>query len=94
VLDVPGYARPLLLTDAAINISPSLAETCCIVQNAIDLAHVLGIETPRVAILAAEETVNPAMRATVDAAALCKKWPSAGRLWAASSMDRWRSTMR
>lgn len=72
VLDVPGYARPLLLTDAAINISPSLAEKCCIVQNAIDLAHVLGIEAPRVAILAAEETVNPAMRATVDAAALCK----------------------
>lgn len=72
VLDVPGYARRLLLTDAAINISPSLAETCCIVQNAIDLAHILGIEAPRVAILAAEETVNPAMRATVDAAALCK----------------------
>jgi len=71
-LDVPGYARPLLLTDAAINISPSLAEKCCIVQNAIDLAHVLGVEAPRVAILAAEETVNPAMRATVDAAALCK----------------------
>jgi phosphate acetyltransferase len=72
VLDVPEYARPLLLTDAAINIEPTLDEKRCIVQNAIDLAHVLGIETPRVAILAAVETINPAMRSTLDAAALCK----------------------
>jgi phosphotransacetylase len=72
VLDVPGYARPLLVTDAAINIAPTLEEKVSIVQNAIDLAHVLGIATPRVAILAAVEMVNPAMRATLDAAALCK----------------------
>jgi phosphotransacetylase/acyl dehydratase len=72
VLDVPGFARPLLVTDAAINIAPTLEEKASIVQNAIDLAHVLGIATPHVAILAAVETVNPAMRSTLDAAALCK----------------------
>ena len=63
VMDVPAYPRPLLVTDAAINIAPSLEDKCSIIQNAIDLAHVLGIENPRVAILAAVETVNPAMRA-------------------------------
>jgi phosphotransacetylase/acyl dehydratase len=72
VLDVPGYARPLLVTDAAINIAPTLEDKVSIVQNAIDLAHVLGIELPKVAILAAVETVNPAMPSTLDAAALCK----------------------
>ena len=72
VLNVPGYARPLLVTDAAINIAPTLEEKACIVQNAIDLAQVLGIETPRVAVLAAVETVQPGMRSTLDAAALCK----------------------
>jgi phosphate acetyltransferase len=72
VLDVPGYTRPLLVTDAAINIAPTLEDKVCIVQNAIDLAHVLGIETPKVAILAAVEMVNPAMPSTLDAAALCK----------------------
>ncbi len=72
VLDVPTYPRPLLVTDAAINIAPTLEEKCCIVQNAIEFAHVLGIETPHVAVLAAVETVNPVMQATVDAAALCK----------------------
>jgi len=72
VLSVPGYARPLLVTDAAINIAPTLEEKVSIVQNAIDLAHVLGIATPRVAVLAAIETVNPAMPSTLDAAALCK----------------------
>ncbi len=72
VLQVPGYARPLLVTDAAINIGPTLEEKVSIVQNAVDLAHVLGIAEPRVAILAAVETVNPAMRSTLDAAALCK----------------------
>ncbi|MGA7984654.1 MAG: bifunctional enoyl-CoA hydratase/phosphate acetyltransferase [Burkholderiales bacterium] len=70
--DVPTYPRPLMITDAAINIDPSLTEKVDIVQNAIDLAHVLGIADPKVAILAAIETVNPAMRATTDAAALCK----------------------
>jgi phosphotransacetylase/acyl dehydratase len=72
VLDVPEYARPLLLTDAVVNIEPTLEDKRCIVQNAIDLALVLGIETPRVAILAAVELINPAMRSTLDAAALCK----------------------
>jgi phosphate acetyltransferase len=72
VLAVPGYARPLLVTDAAINIAPTLEEKVSIVQNAIDLAHVLGVATPLVAVLAAVETVNPAMRSTLDAAALCK----------------------
>ena len=72
VLDVPSYPRPLLVTDAAINIAPCLTDKQCIVQNAIDLAHVLGIANPRVALLAAVESVNPAMPATLDAAALCK----------------------
>ena len=72
LMDVPSYPRPLLITDAAINISPTLEEKRDIVQNAIDLAHVMGIMTPRVAILAAVETINPAMPSTLDAAALCK----------------------
>ncbi len=72
IMDVPTYPRPLLITDAAVNIAPSLDEKRDIVQNAIDLAHVMGVEAPKVAILAAVETVNPAMRATLDAAALCK----------------------
>jgi phosphate butyryltransferase len=72
LIDVPDFPRPLLLTDAAINITPGLAEKAGIVQNAINLAHVLGIAQPRVAILAAVETVNPRMQATLDAAALCK----------------------
>ncbi len=71
-MDVPSYPRPLFITDAAINIAPTLEDKIAIVQNAIDLAHMLGIETPRAAILAAVETVNPAMQATLDAAALCK----------------------
>lgn len=72
LMDVPGYARPLLVTDAAINIAPSLADKRDIIQNAIDLAHVLGNTAPRVAVLSAVETVNPAIASTVDAAALCK----------------------
>jgi phosphate acetyltransferase len=72
VLDVPAYPRPLFITDAAINIYPTLEEKADIVQNAIELAQVLGIELPKVAILAAVETVNPKMQATLDAAALCK----------------------
>lgn len=72
IMDVPSYPRPLLVTDAAINIAPTLEEKRDIVQNAIDLAHVMGVETPRVAILSAVETVNPAVRSTLDAAALCK----------------------
>jgi phosphate acetyltransferase/phosphate butyryltransferase len=71
-LDVPSYPRPLFLTDAAVNIAPDLDGKRDIVQNAIDLAHALGIEAPRVAILAAVETVTPKLRSTLDAAALCK----------------------
>jgi len=71
-IDVPTYPRLLLLTDAAINVAPTLADKRDIVQNAIDLACVLGIETPRVAILSAVETVNPKIRSSVEAAAICK----------------------
>jgi phosphate acetyltransferase len=72
IMDVPTYPRLLLVTDAAINIAPGLREKADIAQNAIDLAHVLGIEEPKVAILAAVETINAEMPATLDAAALCK----------------------
>ena len=72
IMDVPTYPRLLLVTDAAINVAPGLKEKADITQNAIDLARVLGVECPRVAILAAVETVNPEMPATLDAAALCK----------------------
>lgn len=72
VMDVPSYAHLLLVTDAAINIAPNLLEKRDIIQNAIDLAHVLGIAAPKVAVLSAVETVNPAIPSTVDAAALCK----------------------
>lgn len=72
VLDVPAYPRPLFITDAALNIYPDLEAKQDIVQNAIDLAHVLGIATPRVAILSAVETVNPKIHSTLEAAALCK----------------------
>ncbi len=72
IMDVPTYPRVLLVTDAAINITPGLKEKVDIVQNAIDLAHVLGIVEPRVAILSAVETVNPDIPSTLEAASLCK----------------------
>ncbi len=72
VLDVPTYPKPLLVTDAAINIQPDIAVKRDIVQNAIDLARALGIVLPKVAILSAVEMVNPHMPSTLDAAALCK----------------------
>ncbi|HUI22438.1 MAG TPA: bifunctional enoyl-CoA hydratase/phosphate acetyltransferase [Methylocella sp.] len=72
VLDAPGYPRPLLITDAAINVYPTLDDKRDIVQNAIDLAHALGIATPKVAILSAVETVSTKLKSTLDAAALCK----------------------
>jgi len=72
VLDVPSYPKPLLISDAAINIEPDLDTKRHIVQNAICLAQAIGIATPKVAILAAVETVNAKMPATLDAAALCK----------------------
>jgi phosphate acetyltransferase/phosphate butyryltransferase len=71
-IDVPRYPRPLFITDAAINIYPTIEDKRDIVQNAIDLAHALGIATPRVAILSAVETVSPNIKSTVEAAALCK----------------------
>lgn len=70
--DVPAYFKPLLVTDAAINIAPTLLEKADIVQNAIDLAHVLGVALPKVAVLSAVETVTPKLVSTLDAAALCK----------------------
>jgi phosphotransacetylase/acyl dehydratase len=72
VLDVPAYPRLLLVTDAAINLFPTLEDKVDICQNAIDLAQILGIETPKVAILSAVELVNPKIPGTLDAAALCK----------------------
>ncbi|NLG60011.1 MAG: bifunctional enoyl-CoA hydratase/phosphate acetyltransferase, partial [Gammaproteobacteria bacterium] len=72
VIQTPHYPRPFLVTDAAVNLAPDLRQKADIVQNAIDLARVLGIAEPKVAILAAVETVNPSMPATLDAAALCK----------------------
>ncbi len=72
LVDVPGYPRPLLLTDVAINVSPTLADKVDIVQNAIDCAHAIGIAQPRVAILAAVEVVSERLPSTLDAAALCK----------------------
>lgn len=72
VMDVPAYERMLLVTDAAINIEPTLADKADILRNAIELAQVLGIALPKVAILSAVETVNPDIRSTLDAAALCK----------------------
>ncbi len=72
VMDVPAYDRLLLISDAAINIGPDLDCKRDIVQNAIDLAHALGITAPRVAILSAVETVSARIPSTVDAAALCK----------------------
>ena len=72
VMDTPAYPRTLLITDAAINITPELEDKVHIVQNAIDLAHALGIPEPKVALLSAVETVNPKIKSTLDAAALCK----------------------
>ncbi|QFU14793.1 phosphate acetyltransferase [Microvirga thermotolerans] len=72
VMDVPSHGEPLIITDAAVNIAPSLEEKVDIVQNAIDLAHALRLEQVRVAILSAMEVVNPKVPSTVEAAALCK----------------------
>lgn len=72
VLDVPGHEDPLIISDAAVNIAPSLADKVHITQNAIDLAHALRFDSVRVAILSAMETVNPDVPSTLEAAALCK----------------------
>jgi len=72
IMDVPTYHKVLIITDAAINIAPSLEDKVDICQNAIDLALAFGVKEPKVAILAAVETVHSKMPATIDAAALCK----------------------
>jgi phosphate acetyltransferase len=72
LMEVSTYPRMLLITDAAINIYPTLDDKAHIVQNAIDLAHALGIARPKVAILSAVETVESKIRSTIEAAALCK----------------------
>jgi phosphate acetyltransferase/phosphate butyryltransferase len=72
IMKVESYPRYLFITDAAINIEPDLTAKRDICQNAIDLCHALGIALPKVAILSAVETINPEIRSTIDAAALCK----------------------
>ena len=72
IMDVPGQPNAVIISDAAVNIAPTLEEKVDIVQNAIDLAHVLGAAEVRVAILSAAETVNPKVPSTIEAAALCK----------------------
>ena len=72
VMDVPGHGQALIISDAAVNIAPTLEDKVDIVQNAIDLAHALDVAQPRVAILSAMETVNAKVASTIDAAALCK----------------------
>jgi phosphate acetyltransferase len=71
-IDVPSYPRPLFISDMMVNIAPTLQHKVDIVQNAIDFAHLMGVPEPKVAVLAGIETVTPRMRATLDAAALCK----------------------
>jgi phosphate acetyltransferase len=72
IMDVPTYAETLIVTDAAVNIAPTMEDKVDIIQNAIDLAHALRFEEVRVAILSAMETVNPKVPSTVEAGALCK----------------------
>jgi phosphate acetyltransferase len=72
VFDLPEHAQPLLMADCVVNINPSLVDKRDITQNAIDLAHTLGIERPYVGILSAVETINPAIPGTLDAAVLSK----------------------
>jgi phosphate acetyltransferase len=72
IMDVPAYSEALIITDAAVNIAPTLEEKVDIIQNAIDLAHGLRVKDVRVAVLSAVETVNPKIPSTVEAAALCK----------------------
>jgi len=72
IMDVPSIDRVLIITDAAVNIFPTLIDKVHIIQNAIDLAHALGQENPKVAILSAMETINPNVPSTIEAGALCK----------------------
>lgn len=72
IMDVPSLDRAIFVTDAAINIFPTMEDKMHIIQNAIDLAHALGNEKPKVAILSAMETINPKLQSTIEAGALCK----------------------
>ena len=72
IMDVPGHPEALIITDAAVNIAPTLDDKVDITQNAIDLAHAMGVAEVRVAILSAMETVTAKVPSTVEAAALCK----------------------
>jgi phosphate acetyltransferase len=72
IMDVPRHPNALIITDAAVNIAPTLEDKVDIVQNAIDLAHAIGVPDVRVALLSAMETVNPKVPSTIEAAALCK----------------------
>ena len=72
ILDVPAYPRLLFVTDAAVNIAPGIDTKADIARNAIELARILGVEMPRLAVLSAVEVVNSRMQSTLDAAALCK----------------------
>jgi phosphate acetyltransferase len=99
IMDVPGHAEPLIITDAAVNIAPTLTEKVDIVQNAIDLVRDLGAPEVRVAILSAMETVNPEVPSTLEAAALCKmadrspeRWWTAHWRWTTPSIWRRRGS--
>src|SRR5579859_7888125 len=72
IMDVPSYPKPLFITDAAVNIFPTLEQKADIVRNAVELAHALGIALPKVAVLSALETITSKIPSTLDAAALCK----------------------
>jgi phosphate acetyltransferase len=91
IMDVPAIDRVVVVTDAAVNIFPTLEDKVHIIQNAIDLVRALGLEQPKVAILSAMETINPKVASTVEAGALCKM-ADRGRSPAGSSTGRLRST--
>ncbi len=92
VMDVPGRDEGLIITDAAVNIAPTLEDKVDILQNAIDLAHAMGIADVRVAMLSAMETINSKVPSTIEAAALCKMMDRAPGHRRARSTARWRST--
>jgi phosphate acetyltransferase/phosphate butyryltransferase len=71
-MEVPGFPRPLFITDAALNVAPAVMDKRDIVQNVIDLAHAVGLLEPMVAILSAQEAVTPRLPSSFDAAVLCK----------------------
>ncbi len=91
VMDVPKHPDTLIITDAAVNIAPTLEDKVHIVQNAIDLAHAMRFPEVRVAILSAMETVNPKVPSTIEAAALCKM-ADRGQITGRFSTVRSRST--